>query len=425
MCGIVAVINAIPNVQTGSYAASKVKDMFENMMLASAVRGTDGTGLFQVDGDEKVWHGKTQLPSAMGVYDKKLSGIMSNAAESAITVGHVRAATAGSVSKDNAHPFTAVRDDGSYIIGVHNGSLYGWDTPASGFEVDSEWALDLIAREGVEKAFSEIWGAYCFLWYDSKEPGKLFFLRNEDRPMHIARTKDKKTIIMASEAGMLQWLADKHNIGIEEVLSVDEDYLMSIDFRQETLCVDVVQKVESNYSSSHYHGWHSAGTNKTPSSAVPKESSLKSYVVSAVKTCLKNARMSLYRDEEEDADTPFEMGPIPSEQGWGDAKADWYDSSFVSDAEKKRAMSEGLYGRIVMYEPVTYDVFTKQMVGEITYPTKLKNPLAYIPDLDPEEADTYLNRMMNMVVVGARTFGKETEYVLAELNDKGQQALAA
>ena len=72
-------------------------------------------------------------------------------------VGHVRHATAGSVTDDNAHPFVVQGKTGE-VVGVHNGSLTGWrpTTGTSPHEVDSEWALKLIADKGVDAFKAEL-----------------------------------------------------------------------------------------------------------------------------------------------------------------------------------------------------------------------------------------------------------------------------
>src|SRR5690606_884005 len=102
------------------------------------------------------------------------------------------------------------------------------------------------------------------MWYDSRSPSKLWFVRNNERPMHLARTKDKRSIIMASEAGMLQWLVDKHGIGIEEVFSLDEGYLMSIDFTEQHLTIEVEDKIEDAWDGwKNYKGRYTQTSNNS------------------------------------------------------------------------------------------------------------------------------------------------------------------
>lgn len=133
-----------------------------------------------------------------------------------VNVGHVRARTSGSIITKNAHPFRAERADGTNIIGVHNGSLItGWrDKPyGKDFEVDSEWMIHMLALEGAD-AFEHFNGAFALVWYDTAHPDHLFMARNKDRPLCYMVTEDKRSMLGASEVGMLNWLAGRNRFKI-------------------------------------------------------------------------------------------------------------------------------------------------------------------------------------------------------------------
>lgn len=408
--------------------------MFKNMLLASAVRGIDGTGMFQVSGDMRVLYAKTQQPSGVAVTAGDFDSLLSKVHDCPLTIGHVRAATAGNVSDENAHPFIAFRDDDSYIIGVHNGSLWGWDTEKTDHEVDSAWALDLIANEGPESAFEEIFGAYCFMWWDSRHKNKMWFIRNDERPMHLARTTDKGSIIFASEAGMLQWLVDKHNVRIEELFSVDPNFLMSIDFTDRELTVEVEKHIPDAYESySRYKSWGGQHSNYTPTTSVSVDQSTKKEeedyyadgresFLSRVKECLRKARNAVVNDDQ----PPFEVGNVDKmESGWGDAERSWFSDASATADEIKKAMYEGVYSRIVMFEPVQYDDIAQEMVGEIVYPKTLNKKVATLRNVTPEEADAMSSHLLTSVVVGAAWMGRETEFIIEKMNEVGYREIAA
>lgn len=204
-------------------------------MIAGAVRGQDSTGIFQVTkrgifADKSVQSGGLYAEGTEA--DKYISDVDSSLA----TVVHHRAATSGTIKKENAHPFSE-GTDGNMVTGVHNGSLLDW-TKVDGHEghsVDSSWALRMIANEKLD-AFESFKGAYSFVWFDhgiSSKQDVLYFARNKERPMHFAYIKDTQTMIFGSEPGMLHWLAVRNGLRIEDdkiyETEVDTMYAFNLD----------------------------------------------------------------------------------------------------------------------------------------------------------------------------------------------------
>lgn len=224
MCGIAGVANSMYGTSTDRF----VRDA----LVAGMLRGMDSTGIMQVDRNGKIYYVKEAVEGLFFLGNKVARQFIDDTCKSAITVTHTRAATQGKVNDDNAHPFVAHKGNAEPLVGVHNGSLTpAWRTKpgAKDFEVDSQWALAHIAARGPE-AFKDINGPFAFVWAEADKKGKLFMARNSQRPMHILFTEDRKSMLFASEAGMLSWLAERSNIKTQaEILSLVPDYLYEFD----------------------------------------------------------------------------------------------------------------------------------------------------------------------------------------------------
>ena len=429
MCGIMFIVNSAV-----SQAPALQRGLMTDMLIASAVRGTDSTGMFQVDSEDSVFFGKTVEPSGAAVFSTELRGLINAVPSCPINVGHVRAATQGSVTEQNAHPFVAYKPGGEqYIIGVHNGTLYGWDYPrgaANGFSVDSEWALNEIAEKGTQ-AFSDFYGAFAFLWYDTSTPGILNIARNDERPLYLARTRDKATIIGASESGMLQWIAHRNKLELEDgVYSIDSGYLFTIDTLQDALTIEMVEELPSYSDYRMAPTTHTNITALVPTTPAPFADSTptisynKQRVLDRVKECLRLGRTSLLEKGDEQINYNDSVGDTLEELVFT-AQEGWFDTAGILTADIKRSLYDGSYGSIVRFDPVDYDNVTNLVIGEIVAPEFFKQPLTYIQDVTPFEwAGIRDEDALPMVVVGLRYHAGEKEYIVVPLNQEGKEALA-
>jgi hypothetical protein len=210
MCGIAFVIN---NDTYGTHTDDYMRDA----MLASQVRGVDSAGMFQVDRKGEVSLHKTGTNASNFLIGATAKNMIRTTASSRLTVGHVRAATMGGISANNAHPFHIEREDGTEVVGVHNGTLSNWRNKpeSSDFTVDSEWAFHMIAKHG-SKAFEYFDGAFAFVWYDSTYPDSVFMARNKERPLHYMVDYWGHSILGCSELGMLRWVAGRNSFKLDE-----------------------------------------------------------------------------------------------------------------------------------------------------------------------------------------------------------------
>lgn len=216
MCGIWGL--AIP----GNIGLNhKDVELLRNMMIAGAVRGVDGTGLFTVNNKGSVnWYKMGGHPFNLLYSEgmsKNLHDLISNGKA---IVGHNRWKTIGEVSTKFSHPFQK-----NHITMVHNGTLHsGIFWPLNGS--DSEALCDNIALQGPE-VFQKLWGAWAVVWHDKKQ-NKIFFVRNKERPLSIVKLSNR-TIVWASKLKMLEWLVDEAGYTIDKIYEVNPDVCYSLD----------------------------------------------------------------------------------------------------------------------------------------------------------------------------------------------------
>lgn len=194
MCGLVGI--------AGDLLAADEK-LFARLLLMDVWRGPDSTGaaVRRTTGDVLL----AKVPShPLDLFDDKRwkTAVEGKAHYSDIFLGHNRLATTGKVSYSNAHPY-----EYGTIVGAHNGTLdsrsfKALTTEVGDFEVDSQALFAYIDAFGIENTIPEIEGAWALTWIDSKDK-TLNFLRNEERPLWLARSEDGKRLLWSSEMGIL------------------------------------------------------------------------------------------------------------------------------------------------------------------------------------------------------------------------------
>lgn len=184
--------------------ASVDERVFKTLLLLDYFRGQDSTGVCIV--------GKKGGVDVLKVADDPIMLFQHQDYESlvvgvsdAIWIGHNRAATIGSTTRANAHPFQC-----RHITGVHNGTL----EKSSFLELsarlketygtDSETIFQHMAVYGVEDTVSRLQGAWALVWYDEKER-TLNMVKNDKRPLFTCTIErgGKKILTWASEFKMI------------------------------------------------------------------------------------------------------------------------------------------------------------------------------------------------------------------------------
>lgn len=227
MCGIFGIVN-------GAAKRNGVNGFLRDATVCGVLRGDDSTGLMQVHRKKKsVWVYKRDLAGPVFLDQKRARQLISSADDEWATIGHHRAATHGSVCDENAHPFVFENAERHLVCGVHNGVISGFRRtekhPKTGeevtFEVDSEWAFFMLAHYG-DEAYRKFNGWYALAYYDSKTD-TINLSANGGRSLYYAFVKHSDTMLLASEDGMLAWLASRNHLDIDTIKPVPTDKILS------------------------------------------------------------------------------------------------------------------------------------------------------------------------------------------------------
>lgn len=193
MCGLVGIAGNLEY---------KDEACFKRLLVVDYFRGTDSTGVARVkpNGDVDV----VKVAShPIDLFDTLAFTKAINGVQSSVFLGHNRAATKGKVNAINAHPFQF-----DHIVGAHNGTLSTASFAelekvlGEQFEVDSKAIFAAISRLGIEETAKYLQGAWALVWVDTKEH-TLNFLRNKERPLWYAYSKDFDKLFWASEHPMI------------------------------------------------------------------------------------------------------------------------------------------------------------------------------------------------------------------------------
>lgn len=204
--------------------------VLRELAYVSGVRGLDGTGIVQ----GRVFQNKieryriSKMGSEVSYFtwyhenDKKGCKDIMNDTLCNFFIGHVRYATKGNISNENSHPFET-----KTLVGAHNGTL--WDSKyIHKAKTDSEMMFLDMNERGILPVLSELTGssAYAVVIYNNTDR-KLYFARNEQRPLVFAFGANKDVMYWASEAMPLKWIASRNGVELGRICKFEENCLYS------------------------------------------------------------------------------------------------------------------------------------------------------------------------------------------------------
>lgn len=199
MCGIVGVAGNLEHKDT---------DVFRELLHVDYIRGKAATGIGTVAPNREIEVFKRACDPTELMMFTRFGTLVTQSKK--MLLGHNRAPTIGQNNKFNAHPFEFGK-----VMGVHNGTLErgclkDLEYPNM-FDTDSEQLYCHIERHGIADAIGKVSGAWSLVYYDG-EDNTINFLRNDERPMFYAFTKDMKRMYWASELWMLQGILHRNGI---------------------------------------------------------------------------------------------------------------------------------------------------------------------------------------------------------------------
>src|SRR3990167_776242 len=213
MCGIVGLAKlGVTDI------SEKDREVFLQLLHTGVVRGYHGTGIFAVQENGKARLVKSAGPPYMLMVSKEFMEFWKACDKNArVLVGHNRLATTGQKITKHAHPFLK-----SHIVMVHNGSLdQNLDLPKfKEFEVDSEGLAHSIATLGIAETLSRTSGAYALVFWNTTD-GTLNFIRNSERPLHLAIDRCMNRVLFASEPGMLDWIMKRNYYAHQDIKIIE------------------------------------------------------------------------------------------------------------------------------------------------------------------------------------------------------------
>lgn len=245
MCGLIACFSK----QKSFGFTYKDEQIIKQLLIADVFRGVDSTGVFGVNTYGNVKMAKEASSSPYFISRPDIKAFCGDiVSKFHVVVGHNRKATMGGTSDETAHPWIH-----EHIILVHNGTLTNHRELADTV-VDSHAICTSIATHGYKHTLKKINGAYALIWYDINEK-KVYFCRNEDRPLYMAENEDR--VWLASEEKMLDWILDRNDIKKYKISMVPVDAVFTFALESRKVTKEAKPKKDKPVQTQDYYKFQS------------------------------------------------------------------------------------------------------------------------------------------------------------------------
>lgn len=203
-----------------------VENIVKGMLLTSAMRGTDSTGILSIHKEDIRVEKLVTDPVAFMETPNFHRCMLDTFRDDIGIIGHTRSATIGKVSKMTAHPH-----EFDNLVGVHNGTLTTWASLYKDAVSDSHAIFGALnTAEFPTEILKKLSGSYALVWYD-KIVGKYYFARNNERPLSYIHSPEG--LFFASEWVMLRFAMERA-LGTTEYKALMKDSVVE-NFKEETL----------------------------------------------------------------------------------------------------------------------------------------------------------------------------------------------
>lgn len=205
MCGLVGFVNR-------GMPSKTISDFIKQSLITNSLRGTDGSGFCVVDEDLTMQYYKRPLPGWDLVQLLPTASILASVKSPLFGLIHNRAGTNGGNKIETSHPVNY-----KHITLIHNGVVSQLHSLGASWDTHDSTAIAMALADKPEKEALELLvGAYALMWYNAND-NTLNVARNEQRPLYIGAIKKSKSLLFASEDGMLAWLAERNNIVLRDI----------------------------------------------------------------------------------------------------------------------------------------------------------------------------------------------------------------
>ncbi len=233
MCGIFGFAKAEKSLSR--FDLYRLKGMVMDLAYQNEMRGMDGTGIAIISRSSINLFKKAVSVRTLFKTQRFRGVIQAISSSTLVCLGHTRLATVGSIQDSHCHPF--ISED---FVGTHNGHFVNRESLLKKYqrsvvtEVDSEAIFRVLdgetAAQGIASRLEEMSGDFALSFVGIQNPGILYLIRNDERPLHLAYVTKIRTLFWSSESRHLEFALFRNGFK-GRVWEIKRDHLYSADIR--------------------------------------------------------------------------------------------------------------------------------------------------------------------------------------------------